>query len=135
MPDLYVIGKPEQLIGKTIAHIEMNKFCDPLLLTTTDGGIMAWKTYEDDEWGMGTDIYNSHMVEAHVFNSATTKKYLIKNNICTQEEIDKFTAERIEERRLYHEQLKKQREEQEKAEYERFKQKYEQEATGNTKTD
>jgi len=135
MSDLYVIEEPEQLIGKTIAHIEMNRFCDPLLLATTDGGIMAWRTYWEDDEDMQTDIYSSNMVEAHVFNSDTTKKYLIKNNICTEEDINQFTATRIEERRLYHESLKKQRLEREKSEYERLKQKYEQEATRNTKTD
>jgi len=127
MADLYVIEKPEDLIGKTIAHIEMNRFCDPLLLTTTDGGIMAWRTWTEDDGDMETDVFEGYQVEAHVFNSKTTKKYLIQNNICTQEEIDKFTAERIKEHRLYREQLKKESEEHDKAEYERLKQKYEQE--------
>ncbi|MBP2653331.1 MAG: hypothetical protein H6Q73_900 [Firmicutes bacterium] len=135
MPDLYVIEKPEGLIGKTIAHIEMTRFCDPLLLTTTDGGIMAWRTCTDEYSGMETDIYESHMVEAHVFNSNTTKKYLIKNNICTEADINKFIATRIEERRLYHKQLEKQREEHDKAEYERLKKKFDEEAANNTKTD
>ena len=57
MTKLYVIEEPDQLAGKTIAYVEMNTFQSPLMLVTTDGGIMVWTTHCDEAGNLETFIY------------------------------------------------------------------------------
>lgn len=125
MTELYVIEEPKQLVGKTIAYIDINRFFNPLLVTTTDGGIMAWNTenYGDfDE--MHTEIYSSNMVEVHLFNNQTMKKELLNKGICSQESIDKFLDRQVTKRQKADEDRKREQEERDKQEFERLKQKF-----------
>lgn len=125
MTELYVIEEPKQLVGKTIAYVELNRFSNPLILTTADGGIMAWRTenYSDfDE--MSTEIYTSNMVEIHLFNSRVMKKELIEKGICTQQAIDEFLYRQLQRRQKEAEKYKQQQEERDKQEFERLKQKF-----------
>lgn len=122
--ELYVIEEPKQLIGKTIAYVELNRFCNPLILTTTDGGIMAWKTVSDEFEELETEIYKSYMVEAHLFHDERMKKELIEKGICPQEAIDKFLDRQRQRRKKEAEKYKQQQEERDKQEFERLKQKF-----------
>jgi hypothetical protein len=125
MSKLYVIEKPDDLIGKTIADIRLDRFSNPLMLVTTDGGLLAWITDADGD-DIETYIYDKAHVETYVFNSRSTKKYMVDTGVCTQEEIDEFLAEQRAERQKEQENWQLQKEAQEKVEYERLRKKFEQ---------
>ena len=45
---MYFIENKEELIGKTIACVSMNRFAERILIATTDGGILTVTQYSDD---------------------------------------------------------------------------------------
>ena len=125
MAKLYVIEEPDQLIGKTIACVEMNAFQSPLLLVTTDGGIMVWETYCDEYGEKETNIFRKNVVEIYLHDDEHLRESIVSRGLFEEEDVNKFVAKQIEARRKSRGILAKQQEERDRQEYERLKKKFE----------
>lgn len=110
MTKLYVIEKPGELIGKTIAYAEMNESKVPLVLITTDGGIIAWETLHCD-WGGETVFYGKEDIE-HLLSFDKVLYYNIVNNgICEEKDMVDFLAKYTEKQRKEEEERERERKE------------------------
>ena len=125
MAKLYVIEEPDQLIGKTIACVEMNTFQSPLLLVTADGGIMIWETYCYEDGETETDIYRRNVVEIYLHDDKYLRESIVSKGFFQEEDVNEFLAKQIEERRKTRECYAKQQKERDRQEYERLKKKFE----------
>jgi len=125
MTKLYVIEEPDQFIGKTIACVEMNMFQSPLMLVTTDGGIMVWTTHCDEAGNLETFIYRKKMVEMYLHDDEYPRKRIMSSGLFNEEDINEIIAKQIEAWHKKMEILAKQREERDRQEYERLKKKFE----------
>lgn len=125
MTNLYVIENPEELIGKTIAYIEMENWLDRSILITTDGGIIIWETSGWPDGSTETVICDSDGVESYLFKEKALQGHIIAKGICQEEDYIYFLARQTEKRRKEREYLEKQQEERDRQEYERLKMKFE----------
>ncbi|SFM36896.1 hypothetical protein [Pelosinus propionicus] len=132
MSDLYVMKSPEDLVGKTVVYVEMNRLSSPAMIITTDGGFLMWITNVCDEdycneWGNETEIeyLRASQVEQEMFNRDQLIKRLIKKGIFVQKDFDQFLIKQVEERNESARRYKEQQEERDRREFERLKNKYE----------
>jgi len=128
MPELYAIEKPDALKGKTIIYVNINRFADPAIIITTDGGILMWTVREsyDQDFDDKYEIihHSSREVESELFHRETLVKQLIKICGFTQSDFDIFFVNHEEERKRQAEIWKQQKEENERKEFERLSVKF-----------
>ena len=93
---MYFIENKEELIGKTIACVSMNRFAERILIATTDGGILTVTQYSDDNDSEIT-VYNKTNTKYYILNCKKVRPYLyedlIKYNVFTKEEYDELIDE------------------------------------------
>ena len=125
---MYFIENKEELIGKTIAYVDMNQFAEKILIATTDGGILI-VSQESDEFNTEIEIHSKINTKYYILNCKKHNKHiyedLIKHKVFTEEEYDKFISEH---KKQQQEQEEKRLEKQKKAELEQYlklKEKYE----------
>jgi len=111
---MYFIENQEELIGKTIAYVNMNQFAERILIATTDGGILT-VSQESDEYNTEIEIHSKINTKYHILNCKKHNRYiyenLIKYGVFTEEEYNEFVDEH-----------KRKQQEQEKLRLERQKQ-------------
>jgi hypothetical protein len=126
MSKLYVIDNSNKLVGKTIAYIEMNRYANPTMVITTDGGIMMQYIEELEEGEYSLENYSKARIESELFqNSSRIKERVIKSNIFLQSDFDELLASQIELHKQEQEQHKQHKEQREREEFERLKAKFE----------
>jgi hypothetical protein len=122
--NLYVITKPDELVGKTIAYADITHYWNTHVLVTTDGGVFIWSTENDGDGDILIDIFSQPMVETHIFCNKTIMKKLITNGAFTQAEVDAFLSHQIEQRRKDRLRREQHQEKLDREAYERLKKKF-----------
>jgi len=86
---MYFIENKEELIGKTIAYVDMNQFAEKILIATNDGGILT-VSQESDEFNTEIIVHNKTNTKYYILNCKKVRPYiyedLIKYNVFTEEE-------------------------------------------------
>lgn len=128
---LYIIESQQDLRGETIKYTQIQGFSANGIIVTEKGGICIWKTelYDmDDE-----EIRTSILKKAHAMYYLYTREphllsFLIREGHLSQEEVDLFFADNIRAEAEAKEKARVKKEQEEYAQYERLKAKYEQDA-------
>ncbi|MEY7999288.1 hypothetical protein AB8U03_03575 [Clostridium sp. Mt-5] len=117
---MYFIKDEEDLIGKEITFIDLNRFGEGITIATKDGGIIEFECDEDNYY-----VLRSSRTCCYIMNNKYLVNVLKRKEIITEQEIKVYEEEQKKERERTFEKYKKEQEENEYKKYLRLKEKYE----------
>lgn len=127
---LYIIESQQALRGETIAYMQIQGFSSNGVIVTAKGGICIWKTelYDIDDEEIRTSILKKAHAMYFLYNREPyLLSFLIQEGHLSQEEAGLFFADNIRAEEEAKAKAKFKKEQEEYAQYERLKAKYEKE--------
>ncbi|WPS85453.1 hypothetical protein SMD22_02140 (plasmid) [Brevibacillus halotolerans] len=121
---MYFMTQEEQLVGKVIAFTHIAQFAEAITFVTEDKAILVVKQ-DGYSFEKVTNIYQEHQARKYVLENSWLRKELHQRGIITENDIEQFEEEKLQEVKRFLQEDKKRNQERERQEYERLKSIYE----------
>ena len=123
---MYFIEKQEELIGKEIAYVWANQFCEQTTIITKDKGVfMVCQEVGWDDGDKETRVYYAHEAKEILY---PLRRELHKEGIIDESEWEEYEKELKKKQEAERERFRKKQEERERKQYEELKAKFENQA-------
>ncbi|MDE5154297.1 hypothetical protein PWO45_09910 [Bacillus amyloliquefaciens] len=120
---MYFIETQEELIGKEVAYVWANQFCEQTTIITKDGGVFMVCQQTDWDDGYETRILYPHEAKKILH---PLKRDLYEKGVINESEWEKYENELKKKQVVEREKYLKEQEEREHKRYEELKAKFEQ---------
>ena len=125
---MYFITDYEKLQGKIIGFVHMATFANPIVIGTTDGGIMVARIEGDDDNDTVIRVLGEMAAEQFITKqpgNGFMMRGLVDGGVIEPGDLEKFIHKRVEAVKKQREELIKMQEEYDRNEYLRLKEKFE----------